>query len=352
MDSLKYYQAFASFGTVLYLERILVLSTFLQDKICTKSIREERDLQAEHVASSKAAHYNFVSWENLRPSLHFCWNQHSASSVANTSAEMRFSYTFEWGAVVHVATIICQATETREHQRGKKDTQKTLELLHLTIISYADEAKTPHKGNTQVTHPREQADKWLFQKAALLNITCMFNFKVKRKWTFSKTVIEKLLPGNVYSDIVADYFHKKEKTLSICQLKCVLWKYKFNFNASSYSMVMALMIPLLIHKSVNYLPKNTVAQAVWDSKSVTVYWRNSLTFITSQLTNQAGLRTNKSFLQSATPHFFVQMLPSIITHLRKEAFSSCWPDKVATFLTQSSLKIKRRMQRIKVTFSN
>lgn len=124
-----------------------------------------------------------------------------------------------------MVTIICQATEIREYQRGKKATQKDLELLlHLTIISYLYEAKTPDKGNTQVTYPHEQADKWLFQMTALLNNSGMFNFKVKRNSTFSKTVIEKLLPGSVYSDIVADYFHKKEKTLSGCQLKCVLWK--------------------------------------------------------------------------------------------------------------------------------
>lgn len=77
---------------------------------------------------------------------------------------------------------------------------------------------------TQVTHPHDQAEKLLFQMAALLNITGMIHFKVKRKWTFSKTVIEKLLPGNVHSDIVADYFHKKEKTLPGCQLKCALRK--------------------------------------------------------------------------------------------------------------------------------
>lgn len=39
-DGLKYYQVFGSFGFVLCLDRIL--STFLQNKICTKSIREER----------------------------------------------------------------------------------------------------------------------------------------------------------------------------------------------------------------------------------------------------------------------------------------------------------------------
>lgn len=138
---------------------------------------------------------------------------------------------------------------------------------------------------------------------------------------------------------------------NIVQLKYVLWKYKFNFNGASYSILMALMIPLLIHKSVNHFPETTVAQAVWDSKSVIVYWRDSLTFIPSQLTNQAGLRINKSFLQGATPHF-VQMLPSIITHLKQGRFSNCWPDKVATSLTQGSLQSKRRMQRTKVTYSN
>lgn len=34
---------------------------------------------------------------------------------------------------------------------------------------------------TQVTHPHDQAEKLLFQMAALLNITGMIHFKVKRK---------------------------------------------------------------------------------------------------------------------------------------------------------------------------
>lgn len=209
---------------------------------------------------------------------------------------------------------------TRE---GKKATQKDLELPHLTIISYTYEAKTPHEGNTQVTHPHEQADKGLSQTAAPLNITGMFNFKVKGKSTFSKTVIEKLLPGSAYSDIVGDCFHKKEKTWSSCQLKCALGKQKFNFNAASYSILTVYWqhwwYPFWSTSLwITFL--GTRWQRLCESKSVTVYWGNPITFIISQLTNQAVLRINKSFFQSATPHFLVQMLPSIITHLKQGSF--------------------------------
>lgn len=118
-----------------------------------------------------------------------------------------------------------------------------------------------------------------------------------------------------HSDTVADYSHRKETTLSSCQLKCVLRKQKFNFNAVSYSILMALMIFPLIHKSLNYLLGDTVPQAVQDSRNITVCWRNPLRFMISQITNQAVLGINKSFLQSPTSCIFVWMLPLINTHL-------------------------------------
>lgn len=64
---------------------------------------------------------------------------------------------------------------------------------------------------------------------------------------------------------------------------------------------------------------DAVAQAMRDGRSVTVCWRNPLRFMISQITNQAVLRINKSFLQSPTQYIFVQMLPLINTHLHLAA---------------------------------